>query len=220
MSVPSRHPPTALWLADCNKLGVGRRLWSVRTLSADWSRAICGAGAYIGLMYMQRAKPCAGSSSGSAAIAPRNSPLNPGDHPARSYARAQRRQGDAWNEHFQIQEALLSCNTTGDRLYLIKRSISRAALRALSCGSVHPSRKQRADVYPDIVGPQHDRNDAFPERQMQKSDGEEPCGKPDAADETVLLNSYPGKCAGVSICFQRNLHRYTRSFHRIGFRWL
>lgn len=48
--------------------------------------------------------------------------------------------------------------------------------------------QQRTELITQIVGPQHNREDALPERQVQKPDGEEPCSAPEAPYKTVLLN--------------------------------
>jgi len=41
----------------------------------------------------------------------------------------------------------------------------------------------------EVVGPQQDGEDGFPETQLEKADGEQPSGTPNAAHEGVLVDA-------------------------------
>lgn len=46
----------------------------------------------------------------------------------------------------------------------------------------------RADRHAEIIRPEHNRQNAFPERQMQEANREQPAGKPGECREAMLLD--------------------------------
>ncbi len=50
--------------------------------------------------------------------------------------------------------------------------------------------RQKTEVYAQIVRPEHNRENPFPKRQVEKADGEEPSGEPHRPHEGVLFDSY------------------------------
>jgi hypothetical protein len=51
-----------------------------------------------------------------------------------------------------------------------------------------PLADQRADKLTDIIGPDDDREQPFPEGQFQEANGEQPGGKPRESCETVMFD--------------------------------
>src|SRR4029079_10376639 len=60
---------------------------------------------------------------------------------------------------------------------------------SLICIVLLRSMRQPAERHAEVVGPYHQGDQSFPERQLQVSEGEQPAGEPDTAHKTVLLDA-------------------------------
>ena len=50
--------------------------------------------------------------------------------------------------------------------------------------------RNRTEVHPEVIRPQHNRKHALPKSKVQKSDGEEPSGNPRQTEAGLVMNSY------------------------------
>lgn len=67
--------------------------------------------------------------------------------------------------------------------------------------------RKRTEVRAEVVGPDHNRENAFPKSQVEKADGEEPSGEPYRPHEGVVFDSYFPHTLSMRICSHDSLRR-------------